>query len=120
MDFSQLLSVRQSTRKFKPDLPSPRIIQKILSAANHAPIGSNRYEDIHLTVVENQQKLLYLCEAAWKRFSSKEKLDEIAGDTASDAAPKKSIFFMTLRLSSLFPIAYRRRNQGLNGPMRRL
>lgn len=93
MDFSQLLSLRQSTRKFRQE-PLPRQeLQKIIDAANRAPIGSNRYEDIHLTVMEDQRKLLQLCEAAWKRFSSRAKIRDIAGDTASDDAPAKINLF---------------------------
>ncbi len=93
MDFSQLLGLRQSTRKFRPDLPPRQDIEKIIAAANKAPIGSNRYEDIRLTVMEDQKKLLYLCEAAWKRFSSRAKIREIAGDTAADPAPVKINLF---------------------------
>lgn len=93
MNFHQLLNLRQSTRKFKREPPGKGDIEKIIEAANHAPIGSNRYEDLHLTIVEDQQKLLYLCEAAWKRFSSNAKIREIAGDTTSENAPKKFNLF---------------------------
>lgn len=93
MDFCELLNLRQSTRKFQPRRPSRDDIEKIIAAANRAPIGSNRYDDLHLTVMEDQQKLLYLCEAAWKRFSSRAKIREIAGDTASVDAPKNFNLF---------------------------
>lgn len=93
MDFDQLLNLRQSTRKFQSRQLDRMDIEKIIAAANHAPIGSNRYEDIHLTVMEDQQKLLYLCEAAWKRFSSGKKLKEIAGETVSDETPKRINLF---------------------------
>lgn len=93
MDFCELLNLRQSTRKFQHRNLAKTDIEAILAAANRAPIGSNRYEDIHLTVVEDQKKLLYLCEAAWKRFSSRAKLKEIAGDTASGDATKKINLF---------------------------
>lgn len=93
MDFCQLLSLRQSTRKFKPEPPRGEDIKKIISATNHAPIGSGRYDDLRLTVVEDQQKLLFLCEAAWKRFSSKAKLKEAAGDAAPKEWSKKINLF---------------------------
>lgn len=93
MDFCELLNLRQSTRKFQSAPVKKEDIEKILAAADRAPVGSNRYEDIHLTVMEDQQKLLYLCEAAWKRFSSKAKIREIAGDTASEAELKKPNLF---------------------------
>lgn len=93
MEFCQVLSMRQSTRKFQTR-PLPRqMLEKIIEAANLAPMGSNRYEDVRLTIVEDQEKLLYLCEAAWKRFSSRAKIREIAGDIASDATPRKFNLF---------------------------
>lgn len=93
MDFYELLNLRQSTRKFQSAPVKKEDIKKILAAANGAPVGSSRYEDIHLTVVEDQQKLLYLCEAAWKRFSSRAEVREIAGDTASGIEQKKPNLF---------------------------
>lgn len=108
MDFCELLNIRQSTRKFQPRSLAKKDIETILAAGNHAPIGSNRYEDIHLTVLEDQKKLLYLCEAAWKRFSSKAKLREIAGDTASGDTPKKINLFYDA--PAVFFISHRRQN----------
>ena len=93
MDFCELLNLRQSTRKLQSMPVKKEDIERILAAANRAPIGSNRYEDIHLTVMADQQKLLYLCEAAWKRFSSKAKVKEIAGDTSSGLEQKKLNLF---------------------------
>ena len=82
MDFEQVLLYRQSTRRFLPKQISEDQLEKLLNAANFAPVGSSLYRDVHLTVVQNQETLLRLCEAAWKRFSSAEKVREIAGSTA--------------------------------------
>lgn len=75
MEFDQVLSIRQSTRRYME-----KQIAAIIAAANRSPVGSNLYKDIHITVVQDQKKLLYLCEAAWKRFSSKDKVKEIANN----------------------------------------
>lgn len=37
-------------------------------------------EDIHLTIVQNQEVILKMCEAAWERFSKRQKLEEVAGE----------------------------------------
>ena len=77
MEFEKLIRMRQSTRKYQ----EKEHLEKIIDAANRAPVGSNLYQDIHLTVVQDQNVLIKLCEAAWKRFSTKQKIEEIAGDT---------------------------------------
>ena len=81
MEFEKLLRMRQSTRKYQDKQIPQEHLQKIIDAANSAPIGSNLYKDVHLTVVQDQNVLLKLCEAAWERFSTRQKLEEIAGDT---------------------------------------
>lgn len=84
MEFEQVLNIRQSTRRYMEKQIGSEQIEAILAAANRSPVGSGLYKDIHITVVQDQNKLLYLCEAAWKRFSSKDKLKEIAGDTVTE------------------------------------
>lgn len=85
MKFEEVLRLRQSTRKYLPKQISDEQLQSILEAANRAPVGSKLYKDIHLTVVQKQEVLLKLCEAAWERFSCRQKLEEIAGDTLEKA-----------------------------------
>ena len=82
MEFEEVLSRRQSTRRFTPEQISDSQLQALLEAANRAPVGSALYRDIHLTVVRDQAVLLRLCEAAWERFSTVEKVREIAGTVA--------------------------------------
>ncbi|MDE6025627.1 MAG: nitroreductase family protein [Lachnospiraceae bacterium] len=89
MDFEKVLNMRQSTRKFQEKQITEEQLEKILNAANRAPIGSNKYEDIHITVVQNKEILLKLCEAAWERFSRLQKLEDIAGDTIDKTVPKE-------------------------------
>ena len=111
MEFDEVLALRQSTRKFQDRQLADVYVEKILAAANRAPVGSNLYKDIHITVVQDRNILLSLCEAAWKRFSSKEKVKEIAGDTADGENLKKpnlfydapTVFFVSHRRQDLQP-----------------
>lgn len=89
MEFTEVLRLRQSTRKYLPEQISDDHLQALLEAANRAPVGSRLYKDIHLTVVQNQEILIKLCEAAWERFSHRQKVDEIAGDTLDKAEGSK-------------------------------
>lgn len=81
MEFSKVLELRQSTRKYRAEQISDEQLSALINAANSAPIGSNKYEDVHLTVVQNQDIILKMCEAAWERFAKRQKLEDIAGDT---------------------------------------
>lgn len=113
MDFEKLLTIRQATRKFKSQQIRPEEVEQIISAANHAPVGSNLYKDVHITVMQDQNKLLYLCEAAWKRFSSRDKVEKVAGDTVkgSELSVKHpnlfygapTVFFVSHRKQDLQP-----------------
>ena len=89
MEFKKVLEMRQSTRKFLDKQIREEELEAILRAGNQAPIGSALYEDIHITVVQDQEILLKLCEAAWERFSSKEKIKEIA-EKVMDKTPEPS------------------------------
>lgn len=89
MDFEKVLNLRQSTRKYQDKQITEEELEKILNAANKAPIGSNKYDDVHITVVQNQEVILKLCEAAWERFSKRQKLEEIAGDTVDKAKSRE-------------------------------
>lgn len=110
MEFDQVLSNRQSTRKYLDKQIDDQQIIAILAAANQAPVGSNLYKDIHITVVQDQKKLLYLCEAAWKRFSSKEKVKEIAGDTVTDEGASHKRPNLFYGAPTVFFVSHRKQN----------
>ncbi len=80
MEFTKVLQLRQSTRRFVEEQLSKEQLDALLAAAELAPVGSAMYKDIHLTVVQDQALLLRLCQAAWARFSTREKIQEVAGD----------------------------------------
>lgn len=81
MEYFDLLRHRKSTRSFSAQPVSPEHLALILEAANSAPVGSNLYRDLHLTVVQNREVLDLLSEAALKRFQDKAKVKKLAGET---------------------------------------
>jgi nitroreductase len=80
MDYIELLKHRVSTRKFLEEQITDKDLSVILLAANAAPVGSNLYRDIHLTVVQNREILGKLSLAAAKRSENKQRMQEIVGD----------------------------------------
>lgn len=98
MEFNSILALRQSTRGFTSEQLTGEQLDALLQAANRAPVGSAMYQDIHLAVVQDQALLLQLCQAAWERFSSREKMKEIAGEAAErtpddEPAKKPNLFY---------------------------
>ena len=88
MDYFKLLAYRKSTRQFTGEQISQEDLERILSAANAAPVGSNKYMDVHLTIVRNRGVLDKLSKAAVKRFEDRETLKKIVGDVPSTERPK--------------------------------
>jgi len=88
MDFFELLSYRKSTRKFTDKQISQDDLTKILYAANAAPVGSNMYRDVHLTIVRDRSILDKLSKAAIKRYEDKETMKKIVGDIHDSERPK--------------------------------
>ena len=83
MDYFELLRYRKSIRKFTKEQITKSDMSEILAAANSAPVGSNQYKDVHLTVVQNRAVLDKLSEAAIERWKDKAKMKAIVGDTAN-------------------------------------
>ena len=89
MDYFELLGYRKSIRKFTEEKVSQDDLTKILVAANAAPVGSNMYKDVHLTVVRDRGVLDKLSEAAVKRYEDKETMKRIVGDIRESERPEK-------------------------------
>jgi nitroreductase len=87
MDFFDLLKHRRSTRKFSGEAITQETVSRILLAANGAPVGSNLYKDIHLTVVRNREILDRLSGATTKRFENRANLEKIRGEMKSESLP---------------------------------
>ncbi|MCC8123801.1 MAG: nitroreductase family protein [Oscillospiraceae bacterium] len=79
MDYFELLRYRKSTRRYTDEQLSPEDLSAILLAANAAPVGSNMYKDLHLTVVQDRSVLDQLSVAAAKRWADQSKMKEIWG-----------------------------------------
>jgi nitroreductase len=84
VDYLELLKHRASIRAFLEDQITEQELSAILLAANGAPVGSNLYRDVHVTVVQNRDILDKLSEAAAKRAENKKRMREIVGDTVLD------------------------------------
>jgi nitroreductase len=93
MNFFDLLKHRKSIRKFTTEEITEEELEKILFAARSAPIGSNLYKDIHLTVVRNDEVLKSLSEATVKRIQDREKVQKLMGDSQFTPPPLSSNFF---------------------------
>lgn len=91
MDYFELLSYRKSVRKFTGEQISQGDLTALLTAANGAPVGSNLYRDVHLTVVQDRGVLDKLSEAAVKRWENKARMKEIIGETTDIALSQKKI-----------------------------
>jgi nitroreductase len=90
MGYLDLLRQRASVRTFTAEQITAEELSAILLAANGAPVGSNMYRDIHLTVVQNQEILSELAQAAVRRSENTKRMKEIVGDTEFDGGDEKT------------------------------
>jgi nitroreductase len=58
-DFYQLVQSRKSIRKYKPDMPTKEVIERVISAGTHAPSGKNR-QNWRFFVVTGKKRDEYL------------------------------------------------------------
>ncbi len=57
METMKTMEIRQSCRAYTPEQICEADLEVILQAANAAPVGMGRYEDVHLTVIQNNELL---------------------------------------------------------------
>lgn len=86
MDYLELLAERRSCRAFSSQQVTDEQVRKLLLAANGAPVGSNLYRDLHLTVVRNADVLKKLSEASIQRWKDKETMKKIVSSLPSRGA----------------------------------
>ncbi len=79
MDFEEVLKLRRSNRKFTDEQVEKAELDGILFAGNCAPIGSNLFRDLHLTVVQDKKTLHALNIAFAKRLQDREAVKIITG-----------------------------------------
>lgn len=83
MDYFELMKRRTSSRKFTEEQITEEELAKILDAGMRAPVGSNRYKDLHFTVVEDRDVLQKLAEAAVIRRSNTEEMAKIINNVSN-------------------------------------
>ena len=89
MDFLELLKTRRSVRKYIDEPVAQGDLERILLAANASPVGSSRFDDVHLTVVRDRAILDALAEAVQARFADRETIDKIVGTVRGDEVPRR-------------------------------
>ncbi len=89
MEYLDLAKMRNSCRRYTNEEVCEEDLNKIILAANSAPIGSSRYDDIHLTIVKNRKILDELAIAVQERFKDKETIAKIIGTVNGPEVPTK-------------------------------
>ena len=83
MEYFELLQKRVSSRKFTQEPLTEDELAKILKAGQYAPVGSNRYADLHLTVVRDKDVLKTLSQAAQIRRSNTQEMAKIINNVSN-------------------------------------
>jgi nitroreductase len=86
MEFTDLLSLRRSTRKYEAGDISDEDIRAILEAAESVPVGSALFQDVHITVLRDKELMKKLARASEQRIFDKKKMSE-AFDRAKGMDP---------------------------------
>ena len=85
MEFQELLQKRKSSHRFTDEPLTEEEINRILDAWQYAPVGSNRYQDLCLTVVQTPEILEELAQAAKFRRNNFKEMAKII-NTVSNAS----------------------------------
>ena len=73
METMKAIETRQSCRSFTSEQICAVDLEVILKAANAAPVGMGRYEDVHLTVIQNETLLNEIDRVAAEFFGDPQK-----------------------------------------------
>lgn len=60
METRNVIAKRRAVRSYKPDQISSADLEKILTAGCAAPVGRGKYEDLHLTVLQDKELITKL------------------------------------------------------------
>ena len=85
MDYFELMNKRTSSRKFTEEPLTREELEQILAAGAKAPVGSNRYGDLHFTIVEDKEVLCKLAEASLIRRSNGKEMAKIINNVSNAA-----------------------------------
>jgi len=80
MEFNKVLRERRSTRKYSSEQITKAELDEILLAGINAPIGSNLYKDIHITVIQDKDVMAKMCAAANLRLKDRAVYEKLAGE----------------------------------------
>ena len=105
--FLDLLERRRSCRRFTPERLARETIGRLLLAACGAPVGSNRNEDIHITVVEDRAVLDELAAAMKRRREDREALRLITEKIPDRSAAAEDVFDPFYGAPTVFIVSHR-------------
>ncbi len=92
MDFNDVLAYRKSIRKFTSEPISQEDLEKILLAANSAPVGSAQYKHVQLSVITNRNILDELSKAVPVFLRDKAKMKAISANAEKMPEPVSGSF----------------------------
>ncbi|MDR2456293.1 MAG: nitroreductase family protein [Deltaproteobacteria bacterium] len=84
MDFSEVLRRRRSTRSFLDQEITEAELSSVILAGSSAPVGSNLYRDLHLTVLRDRKIMRSLCQANERRMKDPIFFEKVAGEIVKD------------------------------------
>ena len=94
MEFKQVWKRRRSTRNFQSRQIAGAELDAILLAGCSAPVGSNFYRDVHLTMVQDKETLMELSAALRRRMGDRTALEKITGEIEGEkSAPASAPFY---------------------------
>lgn len=64
METAKAILLRKSVRAFKSEQVSDEVLDTILQAGFKAPVASNKYDSLHITIVQNTEVLKRIMDAA--------------------------------------------------------
>lgn len=83
MEYFDLITHRTSSRVFTEEQITDAQLEAILTAARHAPVGSSRFKDVILSVVQDRAILDKLAEAAIIRHGDLEEMAKVIENVAN-------------------------------------
>lgn len=70
MEMMKVISMRKSTRSYKPEQISDESLSNIINAGCAAPVGNGAYDTVHLTVIQNSNLLNRIAKTAANIFGA--------------------------------------------------
>lgn len=112
MDFFELLNKRTSSRKFTEEPLTDEEIKTLLEAAYKAPVGSNRYGDLHISVVTDRAVLDELAEASLIRRSNTKEMAKIINNVsnAAEILEQKNSYDPFYHAPAVFFVSHRKQD----------